>query len=81
MMYLFRPSIADVQSFVPYQVARPGAALGHCMLIFDPRPMRAERSLRIGILVDLFPPAPLRDVHMRSDTSASAAWIFELRLL
>ena len=53
-----RTSIADLQSFASHQFARPGAAPGHCNLVYDPRPMRAERSLYIDILYGLFPLHP-----------------------
>ena len=53
-----RTPIADLQSFGSHQVARPGAAPGHFNLVFDPRPMRAERSLDIDILYGLFPLHP-----------------------
>ena len=50
LLFLLILLIADLQSFASHQVTRPGAAPGHCTLVFDPRIMRAERSLRIGIL-------------------------------
>ena len=72
-----RPSIADLQAFALHQVARPGAAIGHWTLVFNPYPIQAEPSLRIGIPCSLLFTAPLGDVHTsRQAPSAEAVWIF-----
>ena len=80
LLFLSIRSIADLQSLASHQVARPGAAPGHCTLVFDPRIMRTERSLRIGILCTFFPLRPSETSISGRATSAAAGWIFELRL-
>ena len=69
LLFLSTPAIADLQSFASHLVASPGAPPRHCTIVFDPT-SHARRmfpgSLRIGILCNLFPTAPLGDVHIRS---------------
>ena len=64
LLFLSTLSIANLQPFALYQVLHPGAAPGHCTLVLDPRLIRAERSLRIGILYQLVSPcAPRRRLY------------------
>ena len=63
------PSVQEPRPFISHPTACAGAALGHWSLVFDPRPTQAERSL------------PLLEMIIRQVSSATAAWVFELRLL